>query len=422
MKVYLVGGAVRDSLLKLSIHDKDWVVVGSSIKKLLKKKFKQVGKDFPVFLHPVSHEEYALARTEYKSGKGYIGFKTNFHSDITLEEDLKRRDLTINAIAKDKYGNFIDPFLGIRDLKLKILRHVSPAFEEDPLRVLRVARFAASFAKFGFIIDKKTLVLMKKIVNSNELLHLKGERIWKETEKALNTVNPQIYFKVLEICGAIFILFPEIYRSYLFSSIFFYHNNYYSYMKKIFKNLSYISKKTKELEIRFLFLFCCFDYFPFFLKKQDVIEKYSKNHIFLIKNFCRRLNISNIIRDFCIIIIKNYTFLKNIKSQSSEKIISFFNSIDAWRNFDRIKKIVFLMNLNFLSKKENYYHDVINTIKTGDFLFSIYLISKNVSVKSIVSNGFKGINIRNELFRLRVLLVENWRKSLFIQNKKYCFF
>ncbi|CAL4041949.1 Multifunctional CCA protein [Buchnera aphidicola (Tetraneura ulmi)] len=413
MKVYLVGGAVRDSLLKLSIHDKDWVVVGSSIEKLLQKKFKQVGKDFPVFLHPISHEEYALARTEYKSGKGYLGFKTSFSSDVTLEEDLKRRDLTINAIAKDKNGNFIDPFLGIRDLKLRILRHVSPAFEEDPLRVLRVARFAASLSEFGFIIAEETLNLMKKIVKNNELLYLKGERIWKETEKALNTMNPQVYFKVLEVCGAIFILFPEIYKLYLFSTFFFSQSNYFSYMKKIFENLSYVSKKTKSLEIRFLFLFFCFDYYPIFYKKKDFIL-INKNFISLINNFCKRLNISNCVRDFCIIIIKNYRFLKNIKIQSSKKIINFLNLIDAWRNCNQIKKIVFLMNLNFLVKQENYYFE--NNIKPGDFLFSIYLISKNVSVKPIILNGFKGVNIRNELFRQRVLVVENWRNNSLIKN------
>ncbi|MDE5285575.1 MAG: tRNA CCA-pyrophosphorylase, partial [Buchnera aphidicola] len=172
MKIYLVGGAIRDFFLNLPIKDQDWVVVGATEKLLLEKKFQRVGKDFPVFLHPQTHEEYALARQEKKSGRGYTGFITNYSANVTLEEDLVRRDLTINAIARDAKGNYIDPFHGIQDIECRLLRHVSDAFVEDPLRVLRTARFAASLAHLGFQIARETMILMCTIVKKKELFYL----------------------------------------------------------------------------------------------------------------------------------------------------------------------------------------------------------------------------------------------------------
>ncbi|MDU6435603.1 MAG: multifunctional CCA tRNA nucleotidyl transferase/2'3'-cyclic phosphodiesterase/2'nucleotidase/phosphatase, partial [Pantoea sp.] len=203
MKTYLVGGAVRDALLKLPVKDRDWVVVGATPEAMLAQGFQQVGRDFPVFLHPKSREEYALARTERKSGNGYTGFVTWSAPDVTLEQDLQRRDLTINAIAQTESGELIDPFHGLRDLQTRLLRHVSDAFNEDPLRVLRVARFAARFAHLNFRIAEETQALMRQMAESGELSHLTAERVWKETEKALTSRNPQVYFQVLRDCGAL---------------------------------------------------------------------------------------------------------------------------------------------------------------------------------------------------------------------------
>ncbi|RRA40172.1 multifunctional CCA tRNA nucleotidyl transferase/2'3'-cyclic phosphodiesterase/2'nucleotidase/phosphatase, partial [Cronobacter sakazakii] len=203
MKSYLVGGAVRDALLGLPVKDKDWVVVGATPAEMLALGYQQVGKDFPVFLHPQTHEEYALARTERKSGQGYTGFTCYAAPDVTLEQDLQRRDLTINAIAQDDSGEFIDPYHGRDDLKARLLRHVSPAFNEDPLRVLRVARFAARYAHLGFRIAPETLSLMREMAENGELEYLTAERVWKETESALTTRNPQIYFLMLRECGAL---------------------------------------------------------------------------------------------------------------------------------------------------------------------------------------------------------------------------
>jgi tRNA nucleotidyltransferase (CCA-adding enzyme) len=210
MQVFLVGGAVRDALLGRPQADRDWVVVGATPQALLDRGFKPVGRDFPVFLHPETGEEYALARTERKSGHGYHGF--TFHADpsITLEDDLRRRDLTINAIARADDGTLVDPFGGARDLADRVLRHVSPAFVEDPLRVLRVARFAARFAPLGFRVAEETVALMRAIGEAGELAHLVPERVWAELAKALGEPRPSAFLRVLRDCGALARLLPEV--------------------------------------------------------------------------------------------------------------------------------------------------------------------------------------------------------------------
>lgn len=210
MKIYRVGGAVRDELLGLPWHETDWVVVGATPAQLLAQGYQQVGRDFPVFLHPTSKEEYALARTERKSGVGYTGFVVHASPDVTLEQDLQRRDLTINAMARGEDGVLVDPYGGQRDLQLRVLRHVSPAFAEDPLRVLRVARFAARFASLGFTVAPETLALMQQLANAGELQHLVAERVWQEMQRALQSSSPQVFVKVLRDCGALRILLPEL--------------------------------------------------------------------------------------------------------------------------------------------------------------------------------------------------------------------
>ena len=210
MRVYLVGGAVRDGLLGLPVRERDWVVVGSTREELLRLGYREVGNDFPVFLHPETHEEYALARLERKTAPGYRGFDVRFGPEVTLEEDLARRDLTINAMAQAPDGTLIDPYGGRRDLDARVLRHVSAAFVEDPVRILRVARFAARFAPRGFRVAPETLELMRAIVAHHELDALVPERVWQETEKALREQRPSEFFSVLRNCGALAWIFPEI--------------------------------------------------------------------------------------------------------------------------------------------------------------------------------------------------------------------
>jgi tRNA nucleotidyltransferase (CCA-adding enzyme) len=210
MKVYEVGGAVRDDLLGLPVKERDWVVVGASADELAAQGYRRVGKDFPVFLHPETGEEHALARTERKIGRGYTGFAVDTAPSVTLEQDLERRDLTINAIARAPDGTLIDPWGGRRDLEARVLRHVSAAFSEDPLRVLRVARFAARFKDLGFSVAPETLRLMADIVASGEIEALKPERVWQETVKALRESRPEVYIETLRACGALARVFPEV--------------------------------------------------------------------------------------------------------------------------------------------------------------------------------------------------------------------
>jgi tRNA nucleotidyltransferase (CCA-adding enzyme) len=210
MQVYLVGGAVRDELLGREVKEKDYVVVGGSAAELTRLGYKPVGRDFPVFLHPQTNEEHALARRERKTGPGYRGFVTEFSPDITLEEDLARRDLTINAIAKLPDGSLVDPYGGQADLAARVLRHVSPAFSEDPVRILRIARFAARFAYLGFTVHESTRELMRSMVAAGEASALVPERVWQETERALGESRPEVFFEVLRDCGALAVIFPEV--------------------------------------------------------------------------------------------------------------------------------------------------------------------------------------------------------------------
>jgi tRNA nucleotidyltransferase (CCA-adding enzyme) len=210
MQVYLVGGAVRDRLLGLSVGERDWVVVGATPAELTDQGYTPVGKDFPVFLHPQTKEEYALARQERKVAPGYHGFSTVFSPDVTLEEDLKRRDLTINAMAEDAAGRIVDPYGGQRDLAQRLLRHVSDAFVEDPVRVLRVARFAARYADAGFQIAPETAALLAHMTASGEIAALTPERVWRETARALLEPRPEVFFDTLRGCGALAVLMPEL--------------------------------------------------------------------------------------------------------------------------------------------------------------------------------------------------------------------
>lgn len=210
MEIYLVGGAVRDQLLEIPVKDRDWVVVGATPAQMVNRGFRQVGADFPVFLHPKTSEEYALARTERKQGQGYHGFTVYSTPDVTLEEDLKRRDLTINAMARADDGQITDPFGGQRDIETRTLRHVSAAFSEDPLRILRIARFAARFKSLGFQVATETMVLMRQMVARGDISHLAAERVWQEIQRALHERAPVVFFQVLQQCGALAELLPEL--------------------------------------------------------------------------------------------------------------------------------------------------------------------------------------------------------------------
>ncbi len=388
MKFYLVGGAVRDNLLGLHVRDKDWLVVGSTYKKMISLGFKPVGNYFPVFIHPVTKEEYSMARTEIKNGHGYNGFICCFSKHTSLKEDLYRRDITINAIAIDKYGFYYDPYGGIDDLKNRVIRHVSLSFLDDPLRVLRVAQFFSRLSIFNFYIHKNTFCLMENISSTNELYFISSERIWNETEKALNSLNPSLYFLVLYKCNALKKIFPEI--------SFFYNN------KKLYYYFSSSLKKSvlinSDIEVRFV-LMCCFFYETIF---SDIFYK-NKNILNKVLFFCKRLKVSNKFFNLCklffLVIYKIY-FYKG--KDYSFMLIDILNYIDIWRKPKLIYKFITLMKIiKYLPlKNKNIYFFL------DDHLLNIFLIFFRVESKYIVSKkDIKGFIIKKKIqdFRLKII-------------------
>lgn len=407
MKIYLVGGAVRDQLLNLPVKDRDWVVVGATPETLLQQGYQQVGKDFPVFLHPDTHEEYALARTERKSGSGYTGFTCYAAPDVTLEDDLQRRDLTINAIAYSAKGEYIDPYHGIDDIHAKLLRHVSDAFSEDPLRVLRVARFAARFAPLGFTIAPETMSLMQEMTNSGELNALTAERVWKETEKALHSQAPQVYFEILHQCGALKILFPEINALFGVPAPKKWHPEIDTGIHTMMV-LAMASRLTDDIAVRFSAL--CHD----LGKGVTPVENWPHHHghgpagVPLVEALCQRYRIPNQIRDLAKLAAKYHDHLHRIERMRPSKIIRLFDAIDAWRKPERIDQLAIISEADARGRQgsENL------SYPQGIFFRQAFKIANQVDVKSIVSRGLKGNAIREALTKQREVALIEWKSRL----------
>ncbi|AGS60954.1 multifunctional CCA addition/repair protein [Proteus mirabilis] len=407
MKIYLVGGAVRDQLLNLPVKDRDWVVVGATPETLLQQGYQQVGKDFPVFLHPDTHEEYALARTERKSGSGYTGFTCYAAPDVTLEDDLQRRDLTINAIAYSAKGEYIDPYHGIDDIHAKLLRHVSDAFSEDPLRVLRVARFAARFAPLGFTIAPETMSLMQEMTNSGELNALTAERVWKETEKALHSQAPQVYFEILHQCGALKILFPEINALFGVPAPKKWHPEIDTGIHTMMV-LAMASRLTDDIAVRFSAL--CHD----LGKGVTPVENWPHHHghgpagVPLVEALCQRYRIPNQIRDLAKLAAKYHDHLHRIEKMRPSKIIRLFDAIDAWRKPERIDQLAIISEADARGRQgaENLPYP------QGIFFRQAFKIANQVDVKSIVSRGLKGSAIREALTKQREVAIIEWKSRL----------
>ena len=340
MQIYLVGGAVRDKYLNIPIKEKDWCVVGSSSNDLIEMGFKAVGKDFPVFLHPETKEEYALARIEKKIGPGYHGFSFLTSKEVSLQDDLKRRDLTINAMAIDNEGNLIDPHHGLNDLENKILRHVSNSFREDPVRVLRVAKFSARFHKKGFIIHPETLKMMKSMSKQGEIQNLIGDRVWKETEEALSSGDPHIFFRALQDCDALRIIFPEFYELDSSSK----SNSTKIQEKYTFEILEHSSNKTNNPAINFSIL--VFDILKSRHKSSNAMQKAHKTLARELKN---RLPIPSNFIDVSSLLIQFTELIENTVSLSPDSILMFLENADAFRRKKRFEE--FLDAHRIISKK-----------------------------------------------------------------------
>jgi len=397
MKIYLVGGAVRDKILGKTITDRDWVVVGVSPETMLEQGYIQVGKDFPVFLHPKTKEEYALARTERKSGKGYKGFDFHAAPDVSLEQDLARRDLTINAIAQDENENLIDPYNGYHDIQKKLLRHVTEAFTEDPLRVLRVARFKARFHHLGFEVAPETIHLMRNIANSGELAELTPERVWVELQKALSEVTPSQFFITLRDCGALNRLFPEIDNLFGVPQRKDYHPEIdcgIHTMMVLDKAADYLS----DNEVRFAALMHD-------LGKAETPEDILPRHIGheaksvkLINIFCKKFRVPKSYHELAVLGARYHTDCHNALELKASTILNLFEKVDAFRRPERLIKLLQACKADAQGRK-NFEH---TPYPQAEYLGNAFEVCQEIDAKPLIEQGIKGIEVGEALRRKRI--------------------
>jgi tRNA nucleotidyltransferase (CCA-adding enzyme) len=406
MQIFLVGGAVRDSLLKRPVTERDWVVVGASIDEMLTQGFQQVGKDFPVFLHPESKEEYALARTERKSGKGYTGFLVNTDSSITLEEDLSRRDLTINAIAQDEKGNLIDPFNGQADITNKLLRHVSLAFAEDPLRVLRVARFTARYAHLGFSVADETLALMSEMVNAGEVDYLTPERVWKETQRALTEKNPEVYFSVLRDCDALKVLFSEIDALFGVPQTAAYHPEIDTGVHCLM-SLQQAVKLSDDPLIRFATLIHDLGKAT---TPADILPRHighEERSLPLIETLCQRIKCPNDYKELALAVAAWHTHCHRALELKASSLLKLLLRLDAFRRPERFEQ--FLICCESDARGRTTFED--RDYPQANFLRQAYKICIEVKAKEFVEQGIMGIKINEAMHKKRIGLLREYKKS-----------
>jgi len=369
MDIYLVGGAVRDQLLGLPVKEHDWVIVGAKPQALLNSGYRAVGKDFPVFLHPETGDQYALARTERKTSKGYYGFECYAAPDVTLVEDLKRRDLTINAMAQTQDGQIIDPYGGQKDLQQRVLRHVSPAFVEDPLRVLRIARFSARFSSLGFTIAEETMQLLRTIVTSGEVEHLVVERVWQELERSLQEDHPEVFVKVLQACGAWPVLFPEL-----------------TQVPDELPVLTQAVQLSSNKPVRFAAL--VYPLAKDLQSTQALLEHYP------------------VPRDFqalVILIFRLHDRCQQSVEFNAEQLLALLEEADALRRLERFKQLLLVCEAEDRSKGF-----VDEPYPQKAFLMKALQCIKQVDVQAIISEGMSGLEIKQALYQQRLEALQHF--------------
>lgn len=403
-KIYLVGGAVRDSLLGLSVKDHDWVVVGATADDMLNQGYSQVGADFPVFLHPRTHEEYALARTERKSGKGYQGFDCRFTPDVSLEEDLLRRDLTINAMAQDDNGQLIDPYGGQQDIQEKILRHVSPAFAEDPLRVLRVARFAARFDKLGFRIADDTMALMNQMTASGELNHLVAERVWQETRRALGETSPDVYFKVLHQCGALAVWFPELDALFGIPQPEQHHPEIDCGLHALL-SLKSVTSLSDQTATRWATL--VHDVGKALTPREEWPRHiaHEKKGIKAVKSLGRRLKAPKETQELALLACEFHTHVHRAMELKASTILSLFNQLDVWRKPDRFQQFLYVCIADARGRTGLEHCPY----PQADYLRKALQQALSIQAGDMIAQGHQGAAIRAALDEARSLHLKNWK-------------
>ena len=401
MKSYLVGGAVRDKILGLKVKDRDWVVTGSTPDEMLEQGFSPVGKDFPVFLHPKTHEEYALARTERKTAAGYHGFQFHTDSDVTLEEDVKRRDLTINALAEDEEGNIIDYVNGQADIKSRLLRHVSPAFAEDPVRILRIARFAARFSYLGFKVADETMILMRDMVKNAEVDALVPERVWQETVKALAEPSPEVFIQILRECGALEILFPEIDRLFGIPQPKEHHPEIDTGVHTMMV-LQQACILSSDPVTRFAAL--THDLGKGTTPKNELPHHYGHEErgYHLVRELCERYRVPNQFRQLAEITSRYHTHVHRAFEIKASTLLKVLSKTDAFRKPERFKQ--FLLACTADSHGRPGYEDY--DYQQAPFFAHILEKAAAVDVQEIIKDGFEKEKITEELYKRRLNAVK----------------
>lgn len=397
MKIYLVGGAVRDKLLGYPSVEKDWVVVGATPEILEAQGFTPVGKDFPVFLHPQTKEEYALARTERKTGHGYGGFTFYCAEDITLEEDLRRRDLTINAIAEDEHGKIVDPFRGQQDLKQKILRHVSPAFAEDPVRILRIARFAARYHHLGFKVADETMALMREMVESGEVDHLVPERVWKEMHRALGEKSPDIFIQVLLDCGALKRILPEIDRLFGVPQTAIYHPEIDTGIHTLM-SLQQACQLSSETIVRFATLL--HDLGKGLTPKEEWPRHsgHESRSLPLVEQLCERIAAPKDYRDLAMIVAEFHTHCHRALELKPGTLCKVLQRTDAFRRPQRFEYFLLCCEADARGRTGLEKRDY----PQADYFRQALQLCQQIDLKAIAARGFTGKAFGDELERQRL--------------------
>lgn len=405
MKVYLVGGAVRDQALGLLVKEKDWVVVGANPETLKNLGYRQVGSDFPVFLHPETREEYALARTERKSAPGYYGFHCDFGEQVTLEADLSRRDLTINAMAMDEQGHIIDPFNGLADLHNKCLRHVSPAFVEDPVRVLRVARFAARYHHLGFVLAEETRRLMYDMAKKDELAYLVAERVWQEWSKSLSEKNPELFIQTLRSCGALRIILPELDALFGVPNSAHYHPEIDSGVHTLMV-LQAACGMTDNPVIRFAALMHDLG------KALTPVQYWPKHHgheergIKPIEQLCQRLRVPTEYRQLALLTSTLHLNIHRLFELRPDTIVRIMEEADAFRRPQQFYNLLIACEADAKGvggTPKPYEQSTVWTI--------LFNLCQSISPDNLIAQGYTGTAIKKGLHDLRIEAVKTWLKQ-----------
>lgn len=406
MEKYLVGGAVRDQLLGYPVKERDWVVVGETPESMIKQGFRAVGKDFPVFLHPHTHEEYALARTERKSAPGYKGFIVHADVDVTLEQDLQRRDLTINAIALTPEGDIVDPYGGKDDLDKRLFRHVSPAFSEDPVRILRVARFAARYHHLGFKLASDTQELMRAMVDAREVDHLVPERVWAELFKALNETTPSAFFYTLKDCGALEKIFPEIYNLFGVPQPPKYHPEIDTGVHSIMC-LEQAALLTTKPEVRFAAL--VHDLGKALSPKDNLPHHYGHETkgLPVLEAMCERLRVPNAFKSLAQHVMQYHTHCHKVTELKPSTLVDLLNTLGAFKQHNQFAE--FLLACEADAKGRTGLEN--KPYPQATYLFTAAKTAASVDTSALMNGDLQGAEIGEAIRRLRIQAVADMNKE-----------